>query len=90
MSKLISKSVACAAFAALVVAGCGGDGTTVSGGGGLTPPVLPAPGPMQETINNVFAYISQLIANTEANSEPIDINRLTLATDDGSPPASLD
>ena len=88
MSKFISKSVACAALAALMLAGCGGDsgGTT----GGVTPPVVPAPGPMQETINNVFAYINQLITGTDANSEPIDVNRLTLATDDVSPPASLD
>ena len=76
-----------ATLSAVLLAGCGGsDGGEVSSGvgggevssgvGGGTPPV------MEQTISNVFDYISQLIAN----SDPIDINGLTLASDDNSDP----
>ena len=44
--------------------------------GGGTPPM------MEQTISGGFDYISQLIAN----SDPIDINGLTLASDDNSDP----
>ena len=78
MLKLNSKLMAGATLSAVLLAGCGGsDGGEVSSGvGGGTPPV------MEQTISNVFDYISQLIAN----SDPIDINGLTLASDDNSDP----
>ena len=63
-----------AALSAVLLAGCGGSGGSevAFGVGGGTPPL------MDQTISNVFDYISQLIAN----SDPIDINGLTLASDD--------
>ena len=82
MLKLNSKLMAGASLSAVLLAGCGGSGggEVSCGVGGGTPPV------MEQTISNVFDYISQLIANNDANSDPIDINGLTLASDDNSDP----
>ena len=67
-----------AALSAVLLAGCGGSGggEVWSGVGGGTPPV------MAQTISDGFGYISQLIAN----SDPIDIDGLTLASNDNSDP----
>ena len=79
MMKFNSRLMAGGALIAMLLAGCGGS----SGGGGVTPPVV------NQTITDVFGYISQLIAGNDANSDPIDINGLTLATDDTSEPTAL-
>ena len=79
MLKFNSKLMTVAALSAILLAGCGGS----SGGGGGAPPVA------NQTITDVFGYISQLIASNDANSDPIDINGLTLATDDTSEPTAL-
>ena len=80
MLKLNSKLMMAAALGAMVLAGCGGSSSSVvDGGGGGVPPG-------NQTITDVFGYINQLIASTDANSDPIDINGLTLATDDMSEP----
>jgi len=76
------------ALVAVLLAGCGGSGGDFSAGagggpGGGTPPA------MEQTISNVFGYISQLIASNDANSDPIDINGLTLANDDMAEPTLL-
>ena len=76
MLKFNSKLMTVAALGAMLLAGCGGS----SGGGGGAPPVA------NQTITDVFGYINQLIASNDANSDPIDINGLTLATDDTSEP----
>ena len=78
MLKFNSKLMAAAALGAMLVAGCGGSSGGVAGG--ATPPGA------SQTITDVFGYINQLIATTDANSDPIDINGLTLATDDTSEP----
>ena len=80
MLKFNSKLMTAAALSAMLLGGCGGSS---SGGGGGTPPVA------NQTITDVFGYINQLIASNDANSEPIDINGLTLATDDTSEPTAL-
>ena len=79
MLKFNSKLMTVAALSAMLLAGCGGSssGGDVSGGG--TPPA-------NQTITDVFGFINQLIATNDANSDPIDINGLTLATDDTSEP----
>ena len=79
MLKFNSKLMTVAALSAILLAGCGGS----SGGGGGAPPVA------NQTITDVFGYISQLIAGNDANSDPIDINGLTLATDDTSEPTAV-
>jgi|GEM_PF-1755795 len=77
------KLLAAGALSAALLAGCGGGssgGNVVSGG---------SPPPANQTITDVFGYINQLIAGNDANSEPIDINSLTLATDDTAEPTAL-
>ena len=81
--KLNARLMAGSALVAALLAGCGGGGGGSSGGGGDTPPVV------NQTISNVFAYINNLIASNDANSDPIDINALTLATDDTAEPTAL-
>ena len=83
MLKFNWKLVTTAALSAMLAAGCGGSnsgGIADGSGGGVTQP------PANQTITDVFGYINQLIASTDANSDPIDINGLTLATDDTSEP----
>ena len=89
MFKLNSKLMTGAVLASALLAGCGGD----SGGGqfttGPTPTPTPTP-PMQQTITAVADYIRNLIASNGENTEPIDINGLTLAADDQAEPAVVD
>ena len=78
-----SRLMAGLALSGVLLAGCGDGGGNASagaGGGGVG---------TQQTISNVFDYINQLIAGNDANSDPIDINGLTLATDDTSEPTPL-
>lgn len=84
MFKLYSKLMAGAALSAVLLAGCGG-----GGGGGVSAGVGGAPQVMEQTISKVVDFISKLIANNDENSDPIDINGLTLATDDTSEPTPL-
>jgi hypothetical protein len=81
MFKLNSKLMAAAALSAVLLSGCGdGNGNGVAGA---------PPGPMEETITAVVNYIQNLIASNGENTDPIDINPLTLAADDTSEPAPL-
>lgn len=79
-----AKLWAGAALSALLLAGCGGGGGTPAESGIRSAPT------MEQTITDVFAFISQLIASNGENTDPIDINPLTLATDDTSEPRSLE
>ena len=86
MFKLHSKLLTGAVLAGVLLSGCGGD----SGGTGpVTPEPTPPTPPIQQTIDNVADYVRNLIASMGENSEPIDINGLTLATDDKSVPAPV-
>lgn len=87
MRKSNAKLWAGAAFSAVLLAGCGGGGGGIGGTEGVVSP--PAPTAMEQTITDVFAFISKLIASNGENTEPIDINPLTLATDDASEPRPL-
>ena len=78
MLKFSSKLMTAAALSAMLLAGCGGSSSSVVGDG--------SGGGANQTITDVFGYINQLIASNDANSDPIDINGLTLATDDASEP----
>ena len=44
---------------------------------------------MAQTITDVVAYIENLIASNGENTDPIEINSLTLAVDDTSEPTPL-
>ena len=86
MFKLNSKLMTGAVLASALLAGCGGD----SGGGQASTGPAPTPTPpMAQTITAVADYIRNLIASNGENTEPIDINGLTLATDDTSEPAPV-
>ncbi len=81
--KLLSAAVLTSAF----LAGCGGGGID-------TLPTDPAPTPVAETpsnsVNALVAFLQDLIAtSTNETGEPIDINSLTLATDDTAEPSAI-
>ena len=85
MHKLNSKLVLTAALTAALLAGCGGGGGSSSGGegGGF------ALSDIGQNINTVFEYISRLIANNGENTDAVDINGFTLATDETASPTPL-
>ncbi len=87
MQKLNSKLVLAATLTAALLAGCGGGGSSNSGGdaGGFS--LMPSD--ISQNIASVFDYISRLIALNGENSDPVDINGFTLATDETSAPTPL-
>ena len=97
MHKLNSKLVLTAALSAALLAGCGGgsnsnaDGPSSFGVFPATPatPTTPATSDLGQSIAAVFEYISRLIASNSENSDPVDVNVLTLATDETSSPTPL-
>jgi hypothetical protein len=82
MFKRNSKLMASAAFCAVLLAGCG------DGGGGGT--AFAPSAPSEQTITAVADFIKNLMAGNGENTDPIDINPLTLAADDTSEPAPLE
>ena len=83
MLKTKTKLMATGALCAVLLAGCGGGGDdNVGAQGSVTPP--------QRTITAVVDFIKNLIASNGENTDPIDINSLTLAVDDKAEPAALD
>jgi hypothetical protein len=72
------KWVLAAALTGALMAGCGG------GGGGET---TEARG-IDQNVSDLIAYMKGLIALDE-NSEPVDVNALTLVVDDSGDPAAL-
>ena len=91
MQKLNSKLLLTAALTAALLAGCGEGGSSSSdvgsgsGGGGGGSVVSD----ISQNINTVFDYISRLIANNGENTDPVDINGFTLATDETASPTPL-
>ena len=83
MFKVHSKLMTGAALAALLLAGCGG------GGGGGTDAAAPPLTPVQQTVASIVDFINNLIASNGENFEPIDINSLTVASDDNVDAAPL-
>ena len=83
------KLAAMASLTAALLAGCGGDSGGGGGGGGGTAgfdangSALPS-----ATAIGVVTYLNSVIALGE-NTDPIDINSVTLATDDTSEPAPI-
>ena len=77
MIKVNIKLAAAAMLAAALLAGCGGGGGGAIGGGVAIDPSV--------SVSAVVDYIQSVIALGE-NTEPIDINSVTLATDETSEP----
>lgn len=76
------KLTLAAVLASAFLAGCGG-----GGGGGDSIPTSVA---ISRSVTSLFAFMSNLIAtSTNETGEPIDINGLTLATDETSEPTPL-
>ena len=90
MHKLNSKLVLTAALSAALLAGCGGGGGS-SGGTADGSSVFGAiaASDIGQNIASVFDYINRLIAFNSENSDPVDVNALTLATDETSGPTPL-
>ena len=85
MFKFNSKLMAASAFCAVLLAGCGGSDSNGGGLGTATPP-----GGGEQTITSVADLIKNLFASNGENTDPIDINSLTLAADDTSDPAPVE
>ena len=88
MHKLNSKLVLAAALSAALLAGCGGGGSSGTANGASSFGVVAA-ADIGQNIASVFDYISRLIAFNGENSDPVDVNALTLATDETSSPTPL-
>ncbi len=75
------KRLPVALLAAALVAACGGRTDAPA----TAPPVsgVPVPGDIATNVASVVSYVDQLSA-TDENSDPVDINGLTLAADDSS------
>ena len=86
MHKLNSKLVLTAALTAALLAGCGEGGGSSNSDFGSGGSVVSDIG---QNINTVFDYISRLIANNSENTDPVDINGFTLATDETASPTPL-
>ncbi|MEO5661165.1 MAG: hypothetical protein ABIQ90_15425 [Polaromonas sp.] len=82
MIKFKAKLLAVGVLGASLLAGCGGDSHDRD-----ARVVQP---PQEQTITAVADFIKNLIASNGENTDPIDINPLTLAADDTSEPASVD
>ena len=87
MIKVNTKLAAGAALSAVLLAGCGGDGGGGGGGGGG---VSNASCSQTQTVasDSVVSFINQVLALNEY-SEPIDINCVTLLTDDTVEPQAI-
>ena len=80
MYKFNSRLMLTAVAAAALVAACG------DGDGIATDPVAEVGQSVEKTIN----FIKDMIANNGENSDPIDIDPITLAVDDTADPTPLE
>ena len=81
MHKLPSKWLVASLLATALVAGCGGDSSS--------PSVTAPPNPSQSA-QSVVDYILALMASSTTDlADPIDINSLTLATEDLADPSPI-
>ena len=80
MHKFNSRLMLTAVAAAALVAACG------DGGGVAADPVAEVGQSVEKTIN----FIKDMIANNGENSDPIDIDPITLAVDDSADPTPVE
>ena len=74
MPKIYSKWMVTAAMATALIAGCGSANDSQ--------PAPVASTDISQSISALYAFITAMIAGTNETNDPIDINPLTLATDD--------
>ena len=87
MIKLNTKLAAAAVLSAVLLAGCGGGGGG-GGGGGIVSLFGSCTQDQTIAAGAVVNYTQQIIA-FDQNSEPVDINCRTLATDDTVDPTPI-
>jgi hypothetical protein len=91
MNTVKPKLLLAMVLAGALAAGCGGSSSGVavggSGGGGGSPGTA-APEDIGSSVSALLAYMTQLLAADES-SEPVDINAVTLALDDGADPLAV-
>ena len=87
MKKTYLKLIVTAVLSGALLAGCGGGGGSDDHAGNGNPGLTP--GPVTQTVTDVVAYISNLIAGTSDSAEPVDINDLTLTADNTGDAAPL-
>lgn len=79
-------------LAATLVAGCGGRsdvvGVTTTTAADVASPVAGAPDDIGTSVTALLAYINGLFMTSE-NSDPVNVNALTLAVDDAGEPAAV-
>ena len=83
MRKLNTRLMLIAVAAAALVAGCGG------GGGGGDTAAADSPTPDTPSAMKSIEFVKNLIDNNGENSDPDDINPITLAVDDTAEPTAL-
>lgn len=64
--------------------GCGSGGSGGGGGGGAS-----ASTDITQSVSALVTYLNTLIAGTNETGDPVDINSVTLATDDTAEPTSI-
>ena len=75
-----------AAAVTLLLAACGGDSSGDNGGAGGGGSTDNGP---SASAKSVYDYIIKLMADNGENSPPVDIDGVTLAVDDNSPPVEF-
>ena len=85
MQKFNAKLIAAASLAAVLAVACGGDDHVAA-------VVPPAPDPALEAAKSVqltVDYLNGVIAGTNDASDPVNIDGITLASDDTAEPTAL-
>ena len=91
MNQLNKKLLLTGFVAVAILAGCGGsdnDNPTPTATPAIPPPPEPTVG-TEQTVSAVLDYINNMIANLSENSDPVDVNSITLAVDDTVEPTGL-
>lgn len=77
MHRQLTKITAASALVLALMAGCGGGGGGDNHSG--NPPAVPSD--IAQNVDSVYAYVLALIGRGE-NTDPVDINGITLANDE--------
>ena len=88
MNQLNKKLLLTGCVAVAILAGC--DGSDDDNPSPTSPPSATAPiADTEKSVPGVIDYISNMIANFSENSDPVDVNSITLAVDDTAEPTGL-
>ncbi len=82
MNKLNTRLLLAGVMSVALLAGCGG------GNNASTTPTVPS-ADISQSVSAVIDYIGNMIANYTENSDPVDVNAITLAVDNTAEPTGL-